>query len=1041
MRFGVLGPVAVWTAAGQTVAIAGLKVRALLADLLIHDGRPVSSDRLVADLWGDRPPANAAGALQVRVSQLRRALDDAEPGARDLVVSRSPGYLIDTGPDGLDSTRFAALVARAQGSSDPRVRADLLAEALRLWRGPAFADFGDDEFTQAAITRLEEQRLAVLELSAEARLELGEHSLLAAELGDLVARHPLRERLRAVQLRALYRAGRASEALDSYADLRRRLDEELGLDPGPELAAVHQAILEQDPELAARPVRGPDPAPAIRPGPATNLPAPLTGLVGRDDAVTELRALLGSARLVTLTGPGGVGKTRLAEEIATRLVEEFADGVWLVELAPLTDPDPGEVSEAIMAVLGIRQPATLANALRDRRLLLVLDNCERIVEPVAAVVAALLRAVPGLRVLATSQEPLDVAGESVWPVPALAADNAAELFRARAGLPATADPVGVATLCRRLDGLPLALELAATRVRALGVSGVLSRLDDRFRVLTKGRRDAPARQQTLRAVIDWSWDLLTAPERTLLRRLAMHVDGATLAAIEAVGGAPDALDLVARLVDRSLVVLADGPRYRLLESVGAYCLERLAEAGELDEVRDRHLEYYAGLAEQARLRGAEQREWLDRLDAESGNLRAALDHAIRHGSAGAALRLVNSLAWYWFLRGRLTEARRALGAVLDLPGGARPARAAATAWHIGFSLLHGDGGDWTARADAALALFDGTGRDGERALAEWFLVHAGVDQGRPDVAEQRLVRALSTFRSLGDRWGVAAALASRARLAHVRGEPAGVGRYAQESSDLFRALGDRWGVLAATEWLAGLAEMTGDYERAGRLLREGLELAEELGLWPEVCGRLSWLGWIALQAGDHAQAREWSGRALRLAHEQDHPPGRILAGLVLGFAARRAGELDVAETHLTDLLGLARAQDGHTVHEPMVLTELGFIAELRGQPHTAIALHTQAFEIGRKLTAARDVVGALEGLAGATAAAGGHRLAAELLGAAAAARRSGDLPAGPAERGDIDRITATVRAELGEHDFAAAVGRGGEADPQILVSSAPRDRS
>jgi DNA-binding SARP family transcriptional activator len=529
MRFGVLGPLMVWDADGVPVTIRGLKVRALLADLLLHEGRPVSADRLVDDLWGDDAPAQPSATLQVRVSQLRKALGD-----RSLVAHRPAGYLLQVEADAVDARRFTELTRRAQAAKDLGTRAALLADALALWRGPAFADFADEEFARAAIARLEEQRLTAVEAHAEARLQLGEHALLAGELGDLVARHPLRERLRAVHLKALYRAGRQSEALESYADLRERLGEELGLDPGPELAEVQRAILAQDPDLA----------PAVRR--ATNLPAPLTELIGRDEPVAAVAAQLGTHRLVTLCGSGGVGKTRLAVETAGRLVSAHADGVWLVELAAM--PRSGEVAELVMAVMEIRDPGgeplsasdRLARALRNRRMLLVLDNCEHVVEQVADLAEALLRAAPELRILATSREPLALPGEVVWNVPPLEHGSAVRLFAARAAaaqsdfrLDDTTAPA-VSLLCRRLDGIPLALELAATRVRALGVDGLVDRLDDRFRLLATGHRGAPPRQKTLTAMIDWSWELLTEQERLVLRRLAVHADGCVLEAAEAV---------------------------------------------------------------------------------------------------------------------------------------------------------------------------------------------------------------------------------------------------------------------------------------------------------------------------------------------------------------------------------------------------------------------------------------------------------------------------------------------------------------------------
>ncbi|MGI8329191.1 BTAD domain-containing putative transcriptional regulator [Actinomadura scrupuli] len=1078
MRFGVLGPLAVWTTGGETVAVPGLKVRALLADLLVHEGRPVHPDRLIEDLWGDDLPGNPAGSLSAKVSQLRRALEDAEPGGRELVVHQPAGYLLkaETDADG-----FRSLIAEASRTRDPRARAALLSDALAAWRGPAFADFADEPFAQAAVARLAEQRLTVQEDRAELRLELGEHALLAGELGALLADHPLRERLRAAHMRALYRSGRQSEALDSYEELRALLADELGLDPGADLVALQRAILTQDPALD--PPAVPDPP---VPRPATNLPAPLTELIGREDAVAAIRARLETDRLVTLTGPGGVGKTRLAVETVRPLAAPrpdgsaaLPDGVWLVELAALDRPaDRDAVSrlvETVKAVLDIRdvqgpaergEPVTavqgLIEALRPRRLLLVLDNCEHVVEPVAELAELLLRAVPGLRLLATSQEPLGLAGEVVWSVPPLevpdrAADLASlertgsvRLFVARASAAAREFRLGadtapaVAVLCRRLDGIPLALELAATRVRALGVQGLVDRLDDRFRLLATGHRGAPPRQQTLMAMIDWSWELLSGAERLVLRRLAVHADGCTLEAAEAVCAEDglDVLDVLARLVDRSLVVMVEGagaPRYRLLESVAAYCVERLQEAGELDRVRRRHRRYYVDLAERAEphLYGSGQRHRLRRLDAEAANLRAALGSAARDGAAEEALRLVNGMAWYWVLRGRLEEARRSLAAALAVTeetsgadqglvpgtGPVRALRARALGWATGTGLLLGEVAGREERRREVLKLYEDADDPGGRARTEWFLAYAGIDLGDLSVAEELLGSALPVFETLGDRWGTAAALAGRAKLAHVRTDLAALESDAGRSAELFGELGDRWGRLEATGWLGALAELTGDLERADRLHRDGLRLAEELGLWTEVAGRLSWLGWLALQRGDHAEAGEWCARALRLAVEQGHQGGQIFAAIGLAFAGRRDGHLDLAEGHLRRVLDRTPGQDAPP-YLPMVLVELGFIAELRGDAPAATALHLEALEVTARFDTSRPMAIALDGLAGALAVAGRHDHAARLLGAAAAARGSSSVPPSPAERGDIDRITGRVREALGEDRFAAESERG-----------------
>ncbi|HET9382028.1 MAG TPA: BTAD domain-containing putative transcriptional regulator, partial [Streptomyces sp.] len=1010
----------------------------------------------------DAPPGRPAGALQAKVSQLRRVL------GRHRVVRQAPGYrlLLDPDRDEVDAERFRALVAGARPVRDPRARAALLTEALDLWRGPAYADFADEEFVRPAVQRLTEQRLSVVEEQVEARLEAGEQVLLGGELAALVARHPLRERLRALQIRALYRAGRQGEALAAYEDLRSRLAEDLGVDPGPALAALHRAVLRQDPGLLApAPPGAQSPAlPAAPRAARSNLPVPLTPLIGRDEALAGLAGLPGTVRLVTLTGPGGVGKTRLALAAASARAGEPADGVWLVEFSGVrATASSADLAQVAASALGIRDDAPsappgtgtpgtasspahrLAAALRDRRTLLVLDNCEHVVGAAAELAELLLRTAPGLRVLATSQEPLGLAGEVVFLVEPLSTADAVRLFLERAsacapGFAPGAQPAdtavhdAVAEICRRLDGIPLALELAATRVRALGVRELAARLGDRFRVLTAGQRGAPARQQTLRAMIDWSWELLSAPERIVLRRLAVHSDGCDLAAAEAVcaGDGVDrdeVLDLVTRLVDRSLVVVVNGPagpRYRLLESVAAYATERLHEMQDLTAVRDRHLRHYLALAERAgtRLRGADQRAWLTLLDTEAGNLRGAFDEAVRRAAAGRAdeaVRLATALSWWWLLRGRLTEARRSLSAVLAATPADCGAAAELALLSAAFAFLTGDH-TRTSALDATEAVPDAV----RRARALWLCAYGLFSTGGADLAEELNGRALALFDAAGEQWGTAAALGLRATLALVRGDLDALGRDGRRSAALFRALGDRWGELQTVSPLSALAEIRGEYEEAARLQREGLSMARELGLPAEVAARLSGLGRLALLAHDWDRGRDLHEQARRIAAGQGYKYGEMHAEMGLALGARRAGDLDTAEAHLL------RLRDGYAgmsseAGDHLLLAELGFIAELRGDAEESRRRHLEGLDVARSLGEPRALALSLEGLAGAAARRGtmpGAACAALLLGAADAARRGVGAPLPPAERGDVDRVTASAEAALGGPGFAELFGRG-----------------
>ena len=637
LEFRILGPLEVLRD-GEALEIGPRRHRALLARLLLSANRVVSAERLIEDLWAGRPPSGAAKTLRSYMSRLRAVLGD------EVVRSHAPGYVLEMEQDQLDAHRFEGLLAEGRSARARGYAVDAsarLREGLALWHGAALADLAEEPFAGPEAARLEELRLQALEERIESDLECGRHQELVADVETLLAEEPLRERLWGQLMTALYRSGRQADALAAYQQARGLLAERLGLAPGEELRLLEQKILRQELEAA------PAPAPMHR---LSGLPIQLTCFGGRERELNELTRLLSETPLVTLTGVGGCGKTRLALEAANGVLHRFQDGVLLVELAGLARPE--FVPDAVAAMLGVQERSerplleAVVDQLRPQELLLLLDNCEHLLDACAEVAAQLLAACPRLRILATSREPLGVPGERTYRVPPLSVetldDDAVRLFLDRAIAAGWEEDHGpetlamVASICRELDGLPLALELAAARTAVLSVEEIAERLDDRFRFLRYWRRSPEPRHETLGATMAWSYELLSEQERLLLCRLSVFSGGFTLEAAAALSGddTGDAtLTLLTRLVESSLVLTAtrDGAtRYGMLETVRQYAAERLVETREEDETRSRHATYFAGDPMDAARFWPPDHWWTEqfrRSDVDIDNMRAALDWA------------------------------------------------------------------------------------------------------------------------------------------------------------------------------------------------------------------------------------------------------------------------------------------------------------------------------------------------------------------------------------------------------------------------------
>ena len=959
----------------------------------------------------------------------------------------------------------------------------------------------------------------------EAGLALGESESLIGELRALVAADPVAERPRGLLMRALYAAGRQAEAVAEYAQARERLASELGVDPSPQLEQIYLGVLRQD--LPGGPPVPQDTGPAddgtarwqagagLPPRARPAVRRPLTSFVGRDEDVARVLKMLDAGRLVTLTGPGGAGKTRLALETAAALPREPAGGtpargpgrslascqVWFVELTGVTTP--ADVPSAVLSALGIRESPVITHsaagqisafadpaqrlvaALEDRRDLLVLDNCEHVVAAAATLADQVLAGCPEVRVLVTSREPLRISGETLWPVaplpvpPGTAAGEAQGLaapgddtgpVAAAAGV-AGADIAGyaavrlladraaavrpdftvsdanaadIARICRALDGMPLAIELAAARLRTLSAAQLAQRLDARFELLTGGSRTAAARHQTLRAVVDWSWELLSEPEQALARRLAAFPAGATLASAEQVcqdAALPAAaiLPAIFGLVEKSFLTVDDSgePRYRMLETIRAYCAERLAEAGEDDRVRRAVATHFLRLAETAdpMLRAAGQQTWMRRLTVEQDNIHASLRWAVEHRDTALALRFGQALGWFWLLRGQRRESAAMAMEILEITEGGEAARRdPGVVYARGNCALTALNANWDIGAvrqplaDVQSLMARDGGGDGQDGRPPHPLVVVGAvmlalyEKRDPDEA----LRLLAVHFDSADPWTRSGARLMHAFSSMALGRLDEVAREIAESLTGFQAIGDRWGVALALVGQAELATLDGDYDRAIAALEEAVGLSGELTDWEDTAQMYASLAKSRSRLGDHLGALADMARAERAAREQGESEADLWLRYVQAELAWLRGDLAEAgrisarlDARMADkdaaMIGSFRAQAQN--RQALADIRLGNTAGGRAMLGTALRLAEDSQD-------RQAVAVVVDGVAAAVLVDAGHagaERAAVLLGAAHTIR-------GAFDHSSLDAPQArdTAREALGAGAFEASYQRGRE---------------
>ncbi|MBI1742496.1 tetratricopeptide repeat protein [Candidatus Acetothermia bacterium] len=999
------------------------KTQALLKLLLYERGRVFSQDQLIDALFADLDPDKAAHNLHARLSELRRML---EPHLKKGTDSQ---FILNVGQQGycfskevscwVDTETFQEQIEAAQEAERTGHWAEALAsykQAIDLYLGDYLAEDLYEEWTISPREHWRELYLVALGRLSECQARLGHYDQAIEQCKKVTQLSPGRESIYRQQMLYHFLAGEHSESFKAYQACVQALQEQLEVDPSPETKERYEQIVKGKVEG----VEGIYPKPFVAIAVRHNLPSALTSFVGREKEIAEVKQLLSGSRLVTLTGVGGCGKTRLALRVAGDLVDEHQDGIWLVELATLTNPEL--VTHAVATVLGVREEpkrpllGTLTDYLKPKQLLVILDNCEHLLTACAQLVETLLRQCPQLKILASSREGLNIGGELTYHVLSLSLPagqslpslehlmqyDALRLFVERATFSQpefrlTEGSAAVAAqICQRLDGIPLAIELAAARVKVLTVEQIVARLDDRFRLLTGGSRTALPRQQTLQQAMDWSWEPLSEQERAVLRRLAVFAGGCTLEAAEAICSGQgieksEVLDLLTHLVEKSLAMVQaseGGARYRMLETTRLYGRDKLLEAGESEIVRSQHLNFFLQLAERAEPNffGPDLKIWLDRVAIEHDNIRSALEWSIiSRDSLGAGLQLAGLLWRFWAVRGHATEGRKWLEALLAQSDGL-PASVRYFAFHTAGNLASDQGEHRRARDfyEKCLILCQ---EIGHRLMAAHMYNNLGNiadDEEDYDRAEPLYEKALAEYREIGKAWNIATPLSNLGWIAQRKGIYHRAKSLYEESLVLCRQAGDKERIALVLNNLGSLAHDQTYYDQAKALYNEALTLRQEVGDKEGIASSLNNLGNLARRLGNYSQAKPLHEQALALGRELGSP--------------------------------LIKASAFHN---------LGIVAQCQADYRRARSWYEESLEISREMRNRQMISSAIEAFASVELAEGrAQQRAVQLFGAAESLRVAASSPMSPADRAEYDPILAAARTALGEDVFAAAQAEG-----------------